>query len=411
MGNSWQKISRTRVTYFADDLFDVGMGEDVFVCLPIWAWYVARSFLQGYGERRTSFAMEYVTGLYRKPNDAEFDLISAYISKALGADVTCTSEMIDALNGIQLAIEAGATAGCGGCGTGSGGASGSQPPASEFIDDGVNFPEGNYADYDDYKSTKCSLARQVFSELVTDVTWFQTASIGSLVAAALAVAFLTPIPFDDLVALAAIALTFLVEGLLSGISSSLVSKINGAEADLVCALYEAETEGEAEVDFLAVLSLTGSEALLLGYFLSPASFNKMFDFSTAGDDSTPCSCEEGCLTCYFIARGSGVPDSVLTSEPFGAGYAITIIINSTSTDLCADSCSGQLPANIISLTNWTVASFTSSFQVAEYSVPGDPCGGVFGSWNSDTQWPDGTVGVDFTIISDTPFTARLDLCI
>ncbi len=114
MANEWTKRVKTRSVYQASDLF---LENDIKECvawfLPKWAYYVARSFLFDYGQRRTSFALDYRVGLYLIPDDGEWNVIEDEISEALGGDIVCVQDIVSALDGISVAIAAQSASGCG----------------------------------------------------------------------------------------------------------------------------------------------------------------------------------------------------------------------------------------------------------------------------------------------------------
>ena len=84
--------------------------DNVILCVPKFAYDVARSMLAHYGKFRTSYAVDYGELFYQLPDDSQFDTIEASIDLFLGSrDMSC--DIVTALECIcdQFALQVAAT--------------------------------------------------------------------------------------------------------------------------------------------------------------------------------------------------------------------------------------------------------------------------------------------------------------
>ncbi len=406
MAENWRQIVKTRSVYYADDLMDVGIDKQVLVCLPLWAWYVARSFLVDYGARKTSYSTDYRVGLYRLPDDAEFDIISERISSAIGGDIMCVQELVEAIEGISLSIQQSSEAGCDGCGTGSGGSGGTQPPPSSYEDDGVNPPAGNYDDYDAYKATKCSIAGDIIDKILKDLQWIIAADIVSLTATAMAIALITPIPFDDLLAFAGFLVGLFLQGVIVATANAVSVAITANRQALVCDVYEAANENDAEANFEATLGLSGINGTMASYFITPSSFNSMFEFSAPGTGTDDCSSCDDDFCAVTVLTGSEA-GGVYSSADIGYAHLISVFLNTSTTDPCGDEsqCGPPTLFWIKNLTGW-VPYLSDSFKVYNWvDYPNDCATATV--WSSNVDPSGSVVGIYLQFFSSSPYTMEL----
>ena len=72
--------SSTRVVYDLTNTNPSEFTDKVLICVPTFAWRVARRFLANYGLRAVNYATSFDDGGYETPDDAQFDDIDASIS-------------------------------------------------------------------------------------------------------------------------------------------------------------------------------------------------------------------------------------------------------------------------------------------------------------------------------------------
>jgi len=280
----FKRFYRTRVLYDMSHDTEIDYDKRVILCVPEFAWKVARSLLIGYAFRETTYLASHGTEGYYTPNEAEFDKIDANLSKFIVEDDMCEA-ITSALEAIKEAIEGVGqvmeeTSGCGNPCTegGSFGAGSSGAPPSPFADTGDNFPEG-FSDRAEYDAYKCGVANALIKAMVEDMTWLSSASLVSLVASTLVVALLTPIPFDDVLVLVGIVVSIFLQGILTDASVEVKDYLEGNAEQLVCVLFSSETVLEATDGiggrFADDLSLTA--ALLAGSFVNYNAYNALFE--------------------------------------------------------------------------------------------------------------------------------------
>ena len=281
--------------------------EHVLLCVPRFAWYVARGFLADYGTRPINYSVQYSEQGYWSPDAALFDQIDASISEFLGAKDMCQDltqamdNIAEALTNINNTLVASSECNTS-CGSGgSNGAGTTNPPPSTFEDDGASFPP-EFDSVEEYRTYKCGAANLYIDQILTDLSYVETAGIGALAASALVVAFLTPIPFDDILILSATALAFAAQGILTSAAINIQAAINADKTGYVCEIYNAETAQIAYDNLRAKIdaegSLNGSEKLLGKYFVNFEALNTLFDYSSltaqqtnpGGVDCADCEC-------------------------------------------------------------------------------------------------------------------------
>jgi hypothetical protein len=243
-------------------------------------------------------------------------LIEGFLSE--GYENMC-QELIDAIGQIGLSIEAMAQASrdccMSGCGPGSAGAGLTETSETGFTDDGQSYPDG-FDSYQEYDAYKCDVAHFIVASLVTDLQALLVMDAVALIAPALALSLVTPIPFDDLVLLAALCVVYLLGGLLAGYINNLISELTTNESVYVCALYNGANESTSRFDFLDEIdSATGSpEKLIIGYMLKydilTYLYSKVPVVMAGGQDCSSCDPVD---PCYWIQKQSPVLGS-------GAGW-------------------------------------------------------------------------------------------
>lgn len=176
-----------------------------------------------------------------------------------GIDV---SGIAPAIEGLEMSVNVntkcygcGSTDGCQ-CEGGSGGAGPTDEPPTDIDDPGDNQgdPPPGFPDWPTYRVYKCNMAQKIYNDMLADIIWTSGFNILSQTVQTavpiIVIAFVTPIPLDGIIALAATIFFLAVQfasmtGLLTGIQEK--------EGDIICALYEAENVTSAVSDLVALL--------------------------------------------------------------------------------------------------------------------------------------------------------------
>lgn len=398
MADDWTKRVNTRSVYQSNDLFDEeNITECVAWFLPKWAYYVARSFLFDYGQRITSFSLDYRTGLYLLPSVAQFDEIEAVISEALGGDIVCVNDIVVALNGIETAIlEGQSSIGCEG--TGSSGADEKEEAGTTFVDNGVDDPTGGaYADYNAYKTNKCGWAEQIISDIEADLALVSGATILTWLVNVLVIALVTPVPFDDIIAMVATGLAFVVVGGLAAFISLITDELTSNRDDFLCAMINAGDVASAQSDFLAVSSLGTVAQTFFGLFVNTNSFNRLFTKQADLSEACP-DCGECALCDFFLLFGTS-GDGINFSSTFdGTNHRLQVYVNTSEVDTCTEiGCGPETTFVLESTIGITpIPAFPFQIDACIADVPTN----VYGStipWTTES-------GRTFSIFSTTSFS-------
>ncbi|MCK5643000.1 MAG: hypothetical protein KAJ19_19490 [Gammaproteobacteria bacterium] len=389
--STWRERVSTRSVYEATDFDEVGIDENVIVCLPRWSWYVARSFLFDYGQRRTSFSLDNQPGKYLVPDDAQWDVISDLVSKGSGACIMATcEEIVEAIQGISTAIVQSDEC----CeGEGSGGAGAVEEPEEEFEDEQTetSFPE--YFDTrEDYINKKCGIARLILANILEDLGWIEAGTLVTITVSAFVVALLTPVPGDEVIGFVGMILSLFIQGVLVGIVSDIQDAIEADIEGLVCAMVEAGNSQDAQTDFRSLLGLSGIDEAVFDFLVNNDSFNRLFSYGNTPLGYADCDCNTGGW-CGIIVTTGTIVDEV-------PGFSMTIQaeqiggFDMVQWELDYTECPGEQcqPTSLVSfdLTGWTERPTTSyQFQIQDVGE----CGG-FGtsSYQSNDVPADNTAG-------------------
>lgn len=214
------------------------------------------------------------------------------------------NDLITVLNSISINVKGGGSC----CGAGSRGAGEKPAPPSTYDETTAGGePPPGFADIEEYDSHKCYAAWAIVNELGRDLQGLSALSYGgatipNLYLAILAVV-LTPIPYDDIIGLAALLIyTTVAYSFLSLTSAILYDN----RFDLVCALYQATGELAAETALKGGISdlldtettWTASQKQFvldaIDYFVGTDSINRLFEpvYVVTGEDDCQ-NCEEG----------------------------------------------------------------------------------------------------------------------
>lgn len=320
----YKPFVKTRVIFDLEGMPEEWFTERVLLCVPRFAWMLSRTLLTGYGFRDVTFSTGYTTGGYFAPVASEMDTIEASISEYLAEDSLMCEDIADAINNLTIVVQQGQA-----CDTscGSGGSSGAgttAPPPAEFHDDDpLIFPEG-FPDRDAYDLAKCAAANAIIASMKEDLQFLLTADIVTLTATSLAVAFLTPIPFDDILVFVGFLVAIFLQAILATSAQNVIDYIDANAEALVCLLFRADTATEAldnlEDNFTG--NLPSVEATLANFFITFEVVNSLFQKSTILQNSSATmdvDCENDCLECEPVTEiGVDNGDGDWDTEFFGA---------------------------------------------------------------------------------------------
>ena len=164
-------------------------------------------------------------------------------------------EIANALNNIAYALQAQQQCCDGPTTQGTGGSSGQSEAPSEGIDNGSTPPTTtSFATYTEYEAYKCSVANYIVDDADNTANLFQTLAWNSILALpvtelvlVLAATVVSPIPGDEIIALASILALW--GGAFTPVFDTLEAAIDNNRQDLVCALYSSADVNGAIADF------------------------------------------------------------------------------------------------------------------------------------------------------------------
>lgn len=273
------------------------------------------------------------------------------------------------LERMMLALEALAQKSCcppgtqGGYTGSRGGGTQARPPIDYDENEGEEVPPPGFDDWSEYRSHKCNAAADLINNLGSDLQGLSgltySATSPSVLVQTLVVFFLTPIPYDDLITLAA----FLIgTGYNYTFLSTMSSEISDNYENLLCILYNSATAENAKTDFLAELETIAGAAFpnpddaqwtmdAVEYMLQYDAFNKLFE------DSPTTIQDEDCSMCGATAIDIAVSCDVVMGDVISGNMSSGAHeIHSVEFPW---SCNPETPLHIIGI----VGSLGGSFQI------------------------------------------------
>lgn len=168
--------------------------------------------------------------------------------------------------------------------SGSAGAGTFEAVPSPFVDDGLTPPDG-YEDYAEYEQWKCDLAQYVINKMIVDVTQATIWDIALLTLSELvipiALTFLTPIPFDEILAMAGALIAVVVTvGSATAVLEQCVDYLENID---LCLLFsaadvsEAIENVEADIDSQSFAVQDGNTKTILKALFNNNSLNILFE--------------------------------------------------------------------------------------------------------------------------------------
>jgi len=307
--------------------------------------------------------------------------------------------------------------GCGGCNerTGSGGAGTSQPPPSDIVPGNPETdppPEG-FETWADYFNYKCAVAHYIVDTLESDLGNMVLLNIAGItpevLAAAIAIAIATPIPYDDILAVAALIIT--IADII--VVSTALDLVNTNEEYLICELYNSTNASDAVNDFLTLFNELADDAsidpvetfvikALMDYMIDVSVTNKLYTKDTTRLWSIEEGACDGCGSCVEIYLNTGTLEELtISSENIGLYNYISVNFRFDAglNDYCPDTLapsisfdlSGYTPSpNVIGETSLQIYDRLGNLIYVSNSSPtGEFCTGIINFY------------------SDTPFTVSL----
>lgn len=243
--------------------------------------------------------------------------------------MSCNETSVGVLEGILAALQDIADKTCcgGGCGSGSRGSGTAAQPPNPFDDDGEpgSFPPG-FEDREDWKSHQCNQAEDIINALKADLLGLSglsySASTPTGMVGILITILLTPVPFDDLIAL----LGFLIyTGYNYALLATMAAEIGSNQDELRCILYSADSVETAKSDIEAELTSIADAAFTLeadkvwvmeviGFMLPTDNLNRLFtDTPTISQDADCSGCTAGECTVPFSGTINVIYGNVISN--------------------------------------------------------------------------------------------------
>lgn len=318
-------------------------GESKMICVNLGVLTILRQLVRSRGMWGSTYYTSLLDGdLYVPPTPGEFDVIDAIISEFLEeSDMTTCSELSDTLDGLTDLITAltGGVSGGASCATGAQCAGPTEPPASPeqpgLPGEQQGDPPDGFDTWAEYETYKCAVATHIVDGLATDLQWIENADIVTMTATVLLAALFTPVPFDDVVALAAFILTLFVQGVFVAAIAFARDAVDNSFDELVCALYQSSDADDAklkwgiEVDEAIDAETTAFYAGILKSFLRAfigyAAINSLFEEDIPLRNTIPngdCSGCTGCPETWIYGSGDIENGGTFSSGPVAAEHRI-----------------------------------------------------------------------------------------
>lgn len=270
---------------------------------------------------------------YLTVDDTQFETFQNWVSDMrihLG-DFEMIEEVLEEIRDALLALVDKPCCPSAGTGAGSRGTGGSQVAPNPY-DQGVtpDEPPPGFASMETFEPHKCNAANDIINALGSDLLSLSALSYAAQpptgVAAVLIGILLTPIPYDDLIALAAyliwtsISYSFLAE---------MAAQIELNREDLLCTLYNAPSSEDAQADFTSSLEEIANDqgwssptvAFVMGaidYFMTNDAYNVMFEnVPTITQDADCSECSGGTISPWTVVYGT--TSSTSPANPVNGG--------------------------------------------------------------------------------------------
>lgn len=367
-------------------------GVNFLLCISETQYIILRSILAEFGFWRSIYYK--VSGItIGGITDAEWDNIDMVVSELLGGDnIVCIDDLVVALAGIQSAIEASITKNCCG-GSGSGGAGYRPVIGGETIPDGT-IPDG-FTTLAEYHNYKCAMAQRLITDMMSDILYMGTIDFTLALLDIVgigAVAFVTPIPHDDIIVIVAFAIAVLGAGFTM---ASVVDDINSIYDELTCALVNSYSLSQARINFKGEFSGLGWNDVIADFvlsYLTDESLSRLFLNSSYEDLSGITTCP----SCWDeLITGTGNPYGYVAGELDSGKYRVRVCYNTAKT------------VTVDMIDGFTYSNLTGNDWHFGYACTADSSSG--GPYSQDDPPPESplTNVIEILVKSSTPFSFRI----
>ena len=236
-------------------------GQDAILCIDKGIVRILRILIGTRGLWDSTYYTALYDSGYDVPNASQMGVIREYISTFLKDtnDMNC-SDFVASLDGIRDAILG--TPSC--CGS-VGGAGGSDIPESATDTGQTGFHSGPVPDgfttWNEYDAYKCGYSTLLVDNLIADLAWLKV-GIGlfvptySVATTILLTTLVTPIPFDDILAIGGLIVALLISGIFTTQLVATYNETLAARDDLINTLNCADNATAARTDIFALLDTT-----------------------------------------------------------------------------------------------------------------------------------------------------------
>ncbi len=228
-----RKYYKKRQIIDVTDFGTIDFDEQILICVPKFAWIVARSYLSLQAQWLSSYAVEYFLNGYTPPSPAQMDIIQANLAEFL-AEVDMSCDLEEGLQNIADQLSELVAKDCSvqlACSVGSGGAGGVEAPGVPYQDVGVDPPFG-FGTYGEYEAFKCAVAQMIADELKADLEYIKDLALFEITTFVLAATLISPIPGDEVAALVAALFVYIAEATFDAVLSEIIAAIVGDDVDL-----------------------------------------------------------------------------------------------------------------------------------------------------------------------------------
>jgi len=254
--------------------------------------------------------------------------------------------------------------------SGSGGAGTVQPPFVETpeTDPNVDPPPTGFETWEEFFAQKCAIAYDIINTLEQDLGNMAIINFGSIslssLAALVTIVIATPVPFDDIIAVAGLLLTVAAEVILT----TALDIINTNEGDLICELYNGTDSSTSRSMFLSLFNSLVDNGVtdpienfaiksLIAYMLGAQATNRLYEKDLSRNwTAQDCS---GCGTGAFdldrldsnyavIAELFSPSEGFFTmqSHSEGAFHSVYIQVNNGSHQVEFQNLTGHTPSGV-----------------------------------------------------------------
>lgn len=230
-------------------------GEKQLVCLDKGVMEIAKYLLGSRGLWPTSYATAWGEYSYTTPTEEQMKVIRNAIAEA-NIDMASCDDIVQAINdlGQMIASNQCCSTGQGANGGGTGGTGTDQQGINPWEPAEPNDFPPNFPSLAEYKSHKCAAAGKFMAGLIDDLNAAGILSLGALtilgIGTLLLAAFITPVPWDDLLVIAGV---FAFVAGIQAACTDLATYVYNNQDELLCELYNGNSATESKANAIAWL--------------------------------------------------------------------------------------------------------------------------------------------------------------